>query len=201
MGPRSPATSVLASLTTVGALLFLFFSLYEFPPRVNPKPHEALGQIVAQEAVKLLGPGGRVTLITRDTSVFKNPAIDLQIKSFSQTIKTLGGSVGQLISIKVDPLRIMSVPPGDFFQILKKASDADVIVSFLGPPVCSGAMPKQVNLKDIFEEKLLHVAVVSRRTASTAPPTSETTQGWFDHLYVLVTPANLSELSDPAIKH
>jgi hypothetical protein len=216
MGKKS-VTLVLASLTIVGAGLFLFFALWPRLPRLNAAPHEALGQVVAQETAKLLGSGGRVVLITRDTATFLNPAADAQIKSFTRTLKQSGLRIGATNLIKLDPLRVVSVPTGDFFQVLKRASDTDVIVSFLGPPalsdeqlaklgdrtpkivaVCSGEMPAQVNLKRLFDKKLLHAAVVSRKTIASTPPASGRAREWFDYLFAVVTPANLSELSAAA---
>jgi hypothetical protein len=200
-------------LTTLGALSFLFYSVYGLGPHFDLRPHEALGQTVAGEALKLLGPGGRVILVTRDLALFKNPPVKAQVGSFCQALKKGGGTVGVTNHIKIDPLRLVSVPPGDFFLILKKASEPDVIVSFLGPPVlnpeqvskleekrpkvvalCTGAMPRQVNLKRLFDDKLLHVAVISRTPLAANAPEFGSVQACFDHWYALVTPANLDDL-------
>ncbi len=210
---NNKVTSVVASLTTLGALSFLYVSLRGLPPRLDPRPHQALGQTVAVEALKLLGPGGRILLITRDTATFRNPAIDAQMKSLHRTLNRAGARVAVTNLLKLDPLRLVSVPAGDFFQILKKASEADVVVSFLGPPalsreqiakleehrpkviaVCTGSIPSQVDLRRIFEDKLLQVAVVSRKVVTAGAPAADNAQAWFDHLYALMTPATLSEL-------
>ena len=207
----------LASLTIAGAALTLFFTFYPLPPRLDAVPHEALGQAVAQEASKLLGSGGRILLIARDTRTFPNPAADVQIRSFLQTLKQSGLRVGFTNLVKLDPLRVVGVPPGDFFQILKRGSDADVVVSFLGPAtlseeqvaklgdkapkviaVCTGEMPRQVNLKRLFEQKLLHAAVISRRGLAAAPPASGRGREWFDYLFAMVRPGDFSELPAPA---
>ena len=211
---NNKVTVVVASLTILGALSFLYFSQHGLPPRVDPRPHQALGQTVAEEALKLLRPGGRIILITRDTVTFRNPAVDAQMKSFHRTLHKAGTSVAVTNLVKLDPLRLVSVPPGDFFQILKKASEADVVVSFLGPPalspeqlakleekkpkviaVCTGSVPSQVDLKRIFEDKLLQAAVISRKIVTAGAPATDNPQGWFDHLYALVTPATVSDLS------
>jgi hypothetical protein len=81
------ATAIVAMLVIFVALLVLFFSVYPFPPSFNLKPHEALGKELANESLKLLGPGGRIFVITRDTAATESPAIVAQLKSFSRTVK------------------------------------------------------------------------------------------------------------------
>jgi hypothetical protein len=119
--------------------------------------------------------------------------------------------------MKVDPLRIVGVPSGEFVEILRKSSESDVVASFLGPPIlaevqrarlgpkrfhvvalCSGAMPRQVSLKRIFDDQLLDVAIISRPVISSPAAPNDTPQGWFDYLYQVITPANLADLPPPA---
>jgi hypothetical protein len=199
-----------AALVIVAAAGSLWVSLVGLPPRVDLRPHEALGEVLAREALKQLGSGGRIILIRRDTAIFKNPAVDAQLASFHGALRKAGTAVTATNVIKVDPLRVVNVPPGDFLQILRKTSEADVVVSFLGPPVltadqlgklggkipkvlavCSGAMPMQVDLKHAFESKLLHAAVLSRVDASITGPATSAPQAWFDHYFVLATSASM----------
>jgi hypothetical protein len=60
--------------------------------------------------------------------------------------------------------------------------------------VCTGDLPRRVDLKRLFEQKLLHAAVISRSAVASTPPASKRPQDWFDYLFEVVTPANLSEL-------
>ena len=208
---------IAASLTTAGALLVLYFSCYGLPLRLDSRPHEEIGQAVAGEALKLLGSGGRLVLIRRDTTAFKFPAVDAQLKGFFRTLHQAGVKVAVTNVIKLDPLKLVSLPGADFLNIFRKASEADVIVSFVGPPhlpanpaaklgdkrphviaLCAGEAPGHIDLKRLFEEKLLHVAVTSRHTFAAAPPASNDPRAWFDYLYVIVTSSNLSELPEPA---
>src|SRR5947209_4542728 len=120
---------VAAAVVILGSGLVLYFSSRETPPKLDARPHQALGQVLAEEAAGLLGSGGRLTLITLDTSNFKNPAIEVQVKSFSQALKKSQLTLAATNAIKLDPLRLMRVPPGDFLEIMRKQSEADVIVS------------------------------------------------------------------------
>ena len=208
---------VIAGFVTLCAWISICLSVWGLPPRLDARPHVALGRVMAEEALKLRSPGGRILLVCRDTIRFRSPASVAQLRGFHSALKANGAAVASTNSLKIDPLRLMSVPGLDYLHILKAASEADVVVSFLGPPVlnpdqlarlsekrprvvavCSGAMPMQVNLKRIFDEKLLHVAVISRPDITTNAPPSDTPRGWFDHLYSLVTPANLSDVPDSA---
>lgn len=208
--------NVVAALILVVAWGFLAVPLIGFSPAINRKPHQALGQVLAEEAGKLLGVGGKVTVITRDTTTFKNPAIDAQLDGFKETLKRDRITLAATIVTRLNPISLVSAPEGDFFNAMKKQTDADVIVSFMGPPVlneaqvaklgerrpkvialCSGTMPLRVNLKRLFDQKLLHAAVLSRDHALAGPPLSDAPRDWFDRLYQLVTPASLAEVPLP----
>ncbi len=211
------AKTVVASLIIVGALGCLFFSLHEFGPDFDPKPHEALGQVMAEEAAKLVESGGRVIVIARSTAIFRNPAADVQWQSFYRSIQKAKLIIAATNIFKINPILLVRVPPGDFVEILRRASESDVVVSFLGPPVlnaeqlgrlgeprpkvlalCAGSMPSQINLKQLFQMRLLHVAIISRKNAALSSPPPTGPAGWFEQLYLVVTPANLADLPSPA---
>ena len=206
-----------AAAVILAALGSLYLSLIGLPPRVEVRPHEALGEAMARETRKQLGSGGRILLIRRDTSIYPNPAADAQIRAFHRELRKAGASVATTTVIKKDPLGLLSVPPGDFVKIMEKASESDVIASFMGPPtltadqlaklgakrpkvvaVCSGDMPRQVELKLRFEQKLVETAILNRRDVPPGLPASDSPQAWFDHFFVVVSPANLAELLPPA---
>src|SRR5262249_10725771 len=166
----------IATLVILAALSWLYISVYGLPLRLDTRVQAALGQALAAEAGKLAAGSGRVILITRDTSHYKNPALDAQARSFQEDVAKNGLKVSTTHRLSVDPLRLTAVPPGDFQQILKKAAETDVIVSFLGPPVldagqlaglggqlpkvvavCSGNLPRQVDLRHVFEQGILRV--------------------------------------------
>lgn len=202
-----------AVVVILAALGSLYLSLVGLPPRVDPRPHEALGEAMARETRKLLGSGGRIHLIRRDTAVYPNPGADAQIRAFHGALRKAGVSVAATTVIKLDPNRLVSVPSGDFHKILKDASESDVVASFMGPPlltadqlaklggkrpkvvtVCSGEMPRQLDLRRRFEQKVVETAILSRRDVPSALPLSDSLQAWFDHFFVVATDANVAEL-------
>jgi hypothetical protein len=200
----------LAGATVVGALMWLYVFFHSHPPPIDRDLHAKVGQVLAAEAIKLLEPGSRLIVIARDRDTFQVPAAAAQLDGFLGAIKKSGHVVTATRSLKVDPLRIVSVPSGDFLDLMRQVRGNDVIVSFLGPPLfndeqlarlggkrprvlalCSGAMPMQVDLKEIFARRLLSAAVISRPDA---PAQASNPQSGFDQMFKVITPANLSEL-------
>jgi hypothetical protein len=205
----------MAGATTVGAMAWLYLFFRCQPTPIDRALHEKVGQVLAAEAIKLLEPGGRLIIIARDKETFQVPAAAAQLDGFVSAIKKAGKVVSTMRLLKVDPLRVVSVPPGDFFDLMRQGRSNDVFVSFLGPPLlneeqltrlggkrppvlalCSGAMPLQVDLKGIFDRRLLSAAVVSRPDA---PARATDSQRAFEEMFKVITPANVSELPAVAV--
>jgi hypothetical protein len=204
-------------LMTVAAAL-LVFRYYRPAPQIDPLPHLGIGEALAERVVRLNG-SGRITLITPDISMGKFPGTRIQLKAFHAAMQQANLSVSATNIVKLDPNRVLRMPPGDFADILRKLTDADVVVSLLGPPVlnaeqrarvgdrrpkivavCSGDMPKQVNLKALFADGFLHAAIVSRPSPALTLPGSDKPADWFNHFFLWITPQNLTELPEGAGK-
>lgn len=200
-----------AVIVAMAAWLGLF--LFPTPPGIDARPHRGLGEVMAGEAVKLAEAGGRIIVITRDMGSFKLPATEAQLASCLSFLKAAGKTPAAIRTIKVDPLRVVGVPPGEFFEILRQGKENDVIVSFLGPPMldagqiaklgpkrprvvalCAGTMPARVDLKRVFEQQLLHTAIVSRPDAP-AQAVAGNTSSAFEQMFKVITPGNMAELS------
>jgi hypothetical protein len=210
------AIGVVAGVTTVAAWLWLFLFFNPRAPGIDRRPHEALGEVLAAEALKRLEPGARLVVIGRDPTVFPVRASSAQLECFTRAIEKARRSITSLHTFKMDPRRQVGVPPVDFFDLLRQAKENDVIVSFLGPPVlgdaqlvkigakrpavlavCSGAMPSQMDLKRLFDQKLLTAAVISREDAPAhLHPGSK--QNAFEQMFIVITAANLAELPPPS---
>lgn len=211
MNTRHPAVMSASVGIIFLAWAVVHFTTTEGSPRFDTGPHRALGQILAQEALKVHESGKRLILISRETDQFPSPAFEAQVAGFEETLAKAGVKITTRRLLKVDPLRLPAVPPGDFAELLRKADEKDVIVSLLGPPilddaqvdrlgkkrshvlaVCSGTVPQRVDLKQLFKGKLLEVAVVSKDAPAGRPGGG--TQAEFDRMFTLVTSANLSDL-------
>jgi len=202
----------LAVAVIMAAVVWLYLFFNPRPPAIDGPLHKRLGEVLAAEAVKLFEPGARLIVIARAKEPFEVPAAAAQLDAFLRAIEESGKKTSTTRLLKVDPLRITSVPPGDFFELMRQAGSNDVIVSFLGPPLlgdeqlsrlagkrprilalCSGAMPLQVDLRKMFERQLLLTAVISRTNAP-AQSTAGSAEAAFDQMFQVITPSNVSEL-------
>jgi hypothetical protein len=213
---NSKALSTAAAVTTAAAWVGLYCWLNPGPPAPDLRPQQGVGEVLAAEALRSLEPGARLVVIARDPSPFEVPASAAQLEGFFNALNHAGKRVAFTNLIKLDPLRRMAVPPGDFFDLMRRGGENDVIVSLLGPPLlepqqlaklgakrprvlalCASPAPAQANLAHLFEQRLLTAAVINRSDAP-ARSTASGARSAFDQMFKLVTSANLSELPAPA---
>jgi hypothetical protein len=199
------STDLIAVISIAAASLAMLWSACEFAPRFERKLHASIGEVLAKAAVSLLGQGGQITVITRDTESSPQPAIDILLNSFRREVRRLGATVLTTHAVQLDPLRPVEVPPGDFYELIRRAPAGHVIVSFLGPPVlaeeqrvrlgtvkpkivafCCGNLAELVDLRQLFTAGLLHAAVVNRRGSPAAAGMRPRVSSSFDQLYTLV---------------
>ena len=207
--------TTLSLLAIAAAGAFLFFHYFEPAPRIEPLPHLAIGEALAEQAIKALGASGRITLIAPDIAAFEYPAYELQLKTFHQALERANFKVAATNWIKINPMVLRRVPPGDFADIIRRQADNDVIVSLLGPPFltpeqkarvgekrpriianCSGDMPVHFDLRPLFADDLLYAAIISRRVPGPATQADNLSQT-FKRLFQWVTAQNLGELPEP----
>jgi len=182
-------------------------------PEFNEKPHEAIGMVLGRETLSFLKPGGKVTVFTRDTATFKNPAMDVLLNAFKKAIKRANAPL-VVHALQVDPLPPVEVPPGDFFEAMRKSAAGDVIVSFMGAPLlndvqrsnlpeqvgakivvfCPGVQSERVDFQDLFQQGIVNAAVISRRPGARSEEKPKDLQGWFDQSFVEVTSKNVASL-------
>ncbi len=198
---------------TLGAVLAMLLSSYHWPPRIDRPLHRAIGTALAKQALGLLGPQGQILVIARDTEAFPQPAIDVALDSFEREVRRAKSKAATIERLQVDPLRPVEVPPGDFFELIRRVPTGHVIVSLLGPPLltadqvkrlgttrpkivafCSGSVAEQLDLSRLFDAGLLHAALVSRPMAQQRSGESATPPNTFDQLYVRVTAEDRSLL-------
>ena len=209
--------TIISLVVILASAALLFFRFAGLPPGSEAAPHVGIGEALAEQAGKALGSGGRIVLIAPDSSTFQYPGYEIQLKTLHSRLRKAHLSVASTNLIKLDPLYLARVSPGEFANILRKQSESDVVVSLLAPPVltaeekaklppkrprvvalCSGDMPRTVNLKSFFDDELLFVAIVSRTGLTAARPATNDPQAWFNHFYQVITAANVGELPPPA---
>jgi hypothetical protein len=212
---NSKVIGSMASMVVIGGLTAIVLVLRGgFPPRLDSKPHQAVGWFMARQALSLLKPGGQITIIARDTAAFKNPAADIQLASFKKSLRKAQATIRSSLLLQTDPLRPLEVPPGDFLELIRKTPKGSVIVSFMGPPMlsaaqrnqlgeinpaivalCPGSVTETADLRGLFEQGLLHAAVISRRSPSPSSAQAKGLQGCFDQWYEAVTVTGIKRIS------
>ena len=209
------STDIVAILTASTALAAIILSSWEFGPPVDRKLHSEIGRVLAKEALSLLRPGGQITVITRDTEAFPQPALDILLKSFQQEVRRGGKITVGTQTIQLDPLRPVEVPPGDFYELIRRSTAERIIVSFLGPPVlskeqrgalgrvkpkiiafCSGNLAETLDLSELFSAGLLQVALINRPASPATGDTPPNRCSTSERLYTVVR-ADLSTTRVP----
>lgn len=196
----------------LASAVWLYFTFNPIPPAPDLHVHRALGTTVAQQASKAAN-GGRVIVFAPDITIFKSPAARAEIQAFYETAKAANLNIASTNLIKLDPLRPLRVPSGDFLAALRKYSEKDVIVSFMGPPLltadqrqklpqkwpkvvaaCTGGASQQLPIRQMFESGLIHCAVISHPSAPGSAPAGGDV---FARFYRVITAETLADL--PAV--
>lgn len=214
---RNRRSTDIVSILVAGAALgtIVLFS-WDFRPPVDRRLHTEIGRALAKEALSLARPGAEITVITRDTEAFRQPALDILLKSFQREVGRAGHIAVTTHALQLDPLRPVEVPPGDFYELIRRSTADQIIVSFLGPPAlteeqraalgparpkiiafCSGNLAESLDLQELFKAGLLHVALINRRPAPGAGDASRSSSRTFDGLYTVVR-GNLSTVGEPS---
>ena len=198
--------NLIASLSALGVAGLAFAAVTDLPPTFNKPLQKSIGQAMAQETLRHWKPGGTVSVLTRDTTEFPHPEAEAAFTSFQSTLLAAGRPIDTVQSLQLDPLRPLAVPPGDFFELIRRSPPGSVIVSFMGPPeltseqrsqlnpiraaviaFCPGNIPLRSNLRDLLQSGIVRAAVVDR----SPPPTKPT---GFQGTYALVHAEDVASL-------
>ena len=201
----------------MAAGVFLYLFLRTPGADFNPKPHQALGRVVAEEAMKLIQGDGRLIVFARDFKSFESPAMKAQWGGFCEAVANGKVKIASTNWLQVDPLRTPSLPAGGYVERAQRAGSNDVIVSFLGLPelteaqlrrleakrvqlvaVCTGNTPLRTNMRRLFERQWLQVAIISRPIPLPQPSENAPWRAWFDGLFQVITAAEAADLPIPA---
>jgi hypothetical protein len=212
MRESRPINALAIALTAV-ALATTLLAFRGLPPPSDSDAAASSGHGLAAEAIRQLQPGGLLFVIARDPQAFKHPPSQIQLDTFKATLRHAHTTLNLLRTVQVDPLRPLEAPPGDFFELIRKATPGSVIVSFMGPPLlspeqrtqlgevrarilafCPGTIPEQIDLRQLFDAGLLHAALIDRPNPKAAPPANLTADLDYQRFYRLVTAATVASL-------
>ncbi|MBN8246470.1 MAG: hypothetical protein J0L84_03400 [Verrucomicrobia bacterium] len=200
-----PAVTAVAGLVLMGSLAALAWT-WAGPPAPGPGSiQDAIGEALGRQALKHLGSGGRCIVLTRDTAIYPQPAADRVLGALTRTVRAGGGSVPEVQTFEVDPLRPAQVPPGDFLEQIRRAKSGDVVVSLMGPPLlsdeqraqlppspacrvvalCAGPFPDAAAVRSLARQQVLHAAVMDRPDGGAALPPARRGREAFEDRYVV----------------
>jgi hypothetical protein len=170
--------------------------------------HERVGEVLAEQTMNLIGKKGYVALISIDSKEW--PELKTQIQAFKQTLKKLGDYEMRDYELDTKDQPKYGVGSGlsgrRYVRTVKKCEKADIFVSFIGAPKLTKEdlaeltkKPKFIaesrsgdNLPDLFENKLINVAVVSRfQFPAPGPDKPKTPEQWFTKRYQILTAQNI----------
>jgi hypothetical protein len=208
---NSRGINIAAASMIVACLAWLAWYFRTPRPEFDPRPHRALGQVVAEETLPLLGPNGRILLFVRDYESFDVPAARAQAEAFSAALRAAGKTVAVTNFIKLDPLRSTGLTPDAFLDAIRRAKSGDVVVSFLRPPeltpeqmqlasrqagrvvaLCTGSAPQQIPLRQMIAQGVVHKAIVNQPWQKPAPPQEASARQWFEAWYTVWTKETLA---------
>jgi len=214
MSPKTKNGLLLAgSLLAIAASgLWIYYQQFK-APKYNVALHQRIGEIVAEETMKVVGPKGTVLLITIPTA--QEPELQTQLNAFTRSLKRNAN-----YRIKEHELDTKDQPKyglgsglsGRRFVRAVNNHDSDAIVSFVGAPSLSKEdiaslkrKPKFVvetrspdELLNLFDKGVLDVAIVSRFVFPAPGPLKPSTpQQWFDKRYQVITAEAAKSLPKP----
>jgi hypothetical protein len=208
IGKALLAAGCVAAIATSAVCIYF----YQFAkPGINLPLHQEIGRVLAAETAKLLTNKGKVVVIALDEQKF--PELKAQLKSFESALGRTGVSIKETYMLETESKSKYGTGSGlsarRYLRIVNKNQSADAIVSFVGVPDLSDGdikelkkVPKFVaetrsadDLPNLFQKKVLHVAVASRFTFP-APIEGKprNSRQWFDKYFQVVTTEMAKEL-------
>lgn len=208
---NSRGINIAAATVIVVSVIWLAWFFRAPRPDFDARPHRALGQVMAEETLPLLGANGRVILFVRDYESFDVPAAQSQAEAFCSALQAAGKTAIITNLIKLDPLRSTGLTADAFLDAIRRAKSGDVVVLFLRPPelnasqmqvaarqagrvvaLCTGSTPRQIPLREMLSQGVIHKAVVNRAWQKPAPAEGATARQWFDAWYEVWTKENVA---------
>src|SRR6266436_39112 len=173
-------------------------------PKHNVRLHRRIGEIMAEETAKLVGPKGNLVLVTIPTG--SEPELKTQLEAFRQKLKKLGDYEIKEHELDTKDQAKYALGSGlsgrRFVRTVKNNPKANGIVSFVGAPRLSDEEvaeltnpPKFIaesrspdHLPKLFDKQIIQVAVVSRFVfPAPGPRDPKTPQELFDKRYQLIS--------------
>lgn len=205
--------AAIATTVIIASCCWTYFTQFRSATR-DVGLHRYIGQVLAQQTSQLIGKKGSVVTIAIETGDW--PELETQIQAFKTTLNKLGDYQLREYEMETKDQPKYGVGSGlsgrRYIRTVKKNENADVFVSFVGAPNLSpeeiaelGKKPRLIaesrsgdNLPELFDNKLISIAVVSRfQFPSPGPEKPSTPAEWFAKRYQVLTPEIAAALPKP----
>ena len=183
-------------------------------PKHNVRLHQRIGEVMAEQTARVLGPKGKVLLLIIPTG--SAPELETQLQAFHRTLAKLGNYDLKEHEFDTRDQAKYGVGSGlsgrRFLRAIKNNSTADALVSFVGAPQLSDEelaqltrKPKFIaetrsaeDLPKLFEKQIIQVAVVSRFVfPAPGPQKPRTPQELFDKRYQVIAADSVATIPKP----
>lgn len=205
----------IAVLAILGSVIWLYQNRPGRPPRIALDSYQALGEVAAEEASRLLNHKGQIVIVTREVPAGANPAEEAQLQAFTSALKKAGKiNIAAVETFRLSPMEQMAaggnVPRERFLQVLKAHPKLDALALFAGFPALdqtdldqlkqSGAKIVVISgyrtaYKHLLAAGWIQIAIVPRFDSPPEnPKPPQTLREWFERDYVIVTANDTSRL-------
>src|SRR6266404_4542491 len=183
-------------------------------PKHNVRLHQRIGEVMAEQTARVLGPKGKVLLLIIPTG--SAPELETQLQAFHRTLAKLGNYDLKEHEFDTRDQAKYGVGSGlsgrRFLRAIKNNPAVDALVSFVGAPKLSDEelaqltrMPKFIaetrsaeDLPKLFEKQLIQVAIVSRFVfPAPGPQKPRTPQELFDKRYQVIAADSVATIPKP----
>ena len=194
------------SLVVIAACSWFLWRNYFAPPKINAALHQAIGEVLAAEVIKVSGGKGELTVITMAPG--DSEVMAAQFAAFKAALGKAGGlKIRKHVEIESD--KKAKYGPGyglsasKLARELKKHPDVAVLVSFVGVPTMDESELKELGepvppivafardadkLGALAQKQILRAAIVPRfRFPAPGPEVPHTPMDWFNQKYQVLT--------------
>ena len=206
-------TAALALLAIAGSAAWIYWHEFKAPQH-DVELHRRLGEVMAEQTVRVAGNKGKIVVMTIPTS--GEPELKTQLKAFRAALKQKGNF--ELREYEMDPKDQDKYSVGSglsgrrYVRTVNKNLDAAAFVSFIGAPHMKEEditelkkVPKLVaearsvdNLPKLFKKELISIAVASRfNFPAPGPIQPRTAQERFDKRYQIVAADSVGTIPKP----